>query len=513
MNSLLLLAALAFPQELVKLDSKSPLVQVRLMFKAGSAADPAGREGTAFLTGQLLMEGSFGDPKSPVTKEKLAELTRPWGGRAFPSVTVSKETIVVAAEVPREVFARYVDTILQPMLTRPLFDAKELERLRGEALQALTSGLRLERIEDLGLTALDAFVHDGEPYGRPDLGTERGLKLVTRDDVAAFHRSRLTAANVIAGLSTSDAAVEKKLRSLLAALPAGQPPAPRAGAPASDARVLIVSLPNAISTGLHAAHKLEVKRGHPDFWPLYVGNIAFGTHRDGFGRLYKRLREERGYNYGDYSYIEHFEGRPYALFPPFNTPRREQYFSIWVRPVGHAYAPHVLKAVAWELEDLLRRGLTEEECAQARNKAKVLYLSLAETSERLLASRLDDRFYGLEPGWLPSYLSSVESVSCDDVNAALRRHLKPAELRAVIVTAAGEASKIADALVSDEPVWGKSPADYQIDVKDGVYSVPEAKLELLRRDAVWAHHDLGLTGRDIRVVPVERLFVEPGLPR
>jgi len=457
------------------------------------------------------MEGGFGDPKAPVTKERLAELTRPWGGRAYPGVWVSKEALVVSAEVPRDAFDKYVDTILQPMLTRPLFDPRELERLRGEALQALTSGLRLERIEDLGLNALEAALYAN---GAPDLGTEAGLKSVTRDDAAAFHAKLLTKDNVIAGVSTTDAAVEKKLRGLLESLPAGTPETVAAStAPAEAARLVIVSLPNAISSGLHAGHPIEVNRAHPDYWALYVGNIAFGTHRDGFGRLYQRLREERGYNYGDYSYIEHFEGRPYHLFPPTNTPRLSQAFSIWVRPVGHAYVPHVLKAITWELDNLVRRGLTERECAEARNKAKVLYLSLAETTERLLASRLDDRFYGLKDGWLPSYLTRVENVSCDEVNAALRRHLKPSELRYVVVTASSEASKIADAVASDEPAWGKEPAEYQIDVKDGVYSVPQEKLDLLRRDAVWAHHPLGLNGRDIRVVPVERLFVEPGLPR
>lgn len=518
MSWLPLLAALLSAQPAVTLDSKGGLVQVKVMIKAGSAADAPGREGTAFLMGQLLVEGGFGAPAAPVTKEKLAELTRPWGSRAFPSVAVSKEVTVVSAEVPRDVFDRYVETVLGPMLSRPLFDPKELERLRGETLQSLTSGLRLERIEELGLVGLDALVHDKEPYGRPDQGTENGLKAVTRDDVAAYHKAWLTRGNMIIGLSSSDPALEKSVRRALAPLPEASPAwgwaAPEK---ARGRRLLIVSIPNAASSGVHAGHRIEVTRAHPDFWPLYIGNIWFGTHRDGFSRLYVLLREERGYNYGDYSYVEHFEGRPYNLFPPFNTPRRSQYFSIWVRPVAHPYVPHVLKAITWELEELLRAGLTEQQCADARNKAKVLYLSLAETSERLLASRLDDRFYGLEPGYLPSYLKRVESVTCEAVNAALRKHLRPADLQYLVTTSADAAAKLADDVASGAPAWGKAPADYQIDVKeeDGkkLYLVPEPKLDVLRRDAVWAHHALGIGGESIRIVPVERLFAEPGLPQ
>src|SRR5205814_1215531 len=104
-----------------------------------------------------------------------------------------------------------------------------------------------------------------------------------------------------------------------------------------------------------------------------------GTHRDEFSHLFEVIRAERGYNYGDYSYIEHFEGRPENLFPPFDTPRRFQYFSLWARPVAHKYVPHVLRALTWELERFVDVGLDDAQCALAKNKAKILYLSLAET--------------------------------------------------------------------------------------------------------------------------------------
>lgn len=519
--NILLTLALAVPlwsQQVVTLDSKSPLVQVKIMIQAGSAQDPKGKEGTAQLTGQLLTQGGFGDPKAPVTKERLAELTRPWGSGAYPSVGVFKESTIISAEVPREVFDRYVESVLAPMLTRPLFASQELDRMRAEDLQGVTSGLRLERIEELGLVGLDALIFDGEPYGRPDAGTESGLKAVARGDVAGFYKRFYGLPNVIVGLSSTDPALAAKLKLALAPLGAS---AERAALPpkkaAAGRRLTVVAMPNAISSGIHAGHKIGVTRTHPDFWPLYVGNIWFGTHRDGFSHLYQVFREQRGYNYGDYSYIEHFEGRSHVLFPPFNTPRRQQYFSIWIRPVGHQYVPHLLKALTWEMEDLVRRGLTEQQCAEAKNKARVLYLSLAETSERLLAARVDDAFYGQKPGYLASYLESVEKVTCAQVNAALRTHLHPGDLQYLVVTSAEEAPKIAAAAAEGEVAWGKQPGEYQIDVKEEAgqktYVVPEAKLDLLRRDAVWAHHPLGLTKDSVRVVPVAKMFEKAGMPK
>lgn len=506
--------------KVVTLDSPAPLLQIKVGVKAGSSSDPQGLEGLAELTGQMLIEGSFGDPQKPVTKDKLAEITRPWGGGAYPSVRVSKETTTFSFTVPKEVLDTYLAQVLQPMFSQPLFAAAELDRLRGETLQQLRSG-RLEQLELVGLIALDTFIHQGTGYAHPDIGTEKGLEQVTREAVERFYATYYTPENLVVGVSSADPAVVEKVRAALAG--AGRLPAPAFSRRAVEAphaftgrEVLILTLPNAISSGIHAGLPLPLTRADSDYWPLYIANIWFGTHRDSFSHLYQVIREERGYNYGDYSYIEHFESRPFALFPPTNSPRRFQYFSIWIRPVGHEYVPHLLKALTWELENFTRTGLTEEQCALTKNKARVLYLNLAEDAERLLGYRLDDDFYALEKGYLDAYLDNVNAVTCAQVNAAIKKYLQVDNIKYVIVTDDEVAPKLADAIAAGGPAWGKQPAEYQIDVKESagqkVYEVPEGKLELLRRDAAWANYWLDIPRTRIKIVPVEKMFVTPSLP-
>jgi zinc protease len=505
----------------VTLDSPAPLVQIKVMVKSGSAADPTGLEGLAQLTGELLIEGSFGDAKKPVTKERLAEMTRPWGTGAYPSVEVTKEATVFSATVPKEVLSTYVKQVLEPMFTQPHFAPAELDRVRAEALTLLRSG-RLEQIELAGLIALDNVLHDGTAYAHPDLGTEKGLAQVTPEAVRRFYATYYRPENLVVGVSTTDTAVVDQVRAALAGAGrlSAQAFSPRPVEPAAAVEgreVLIVALPNAISTGLHAGYRLPVTRASKDYWPLYIANIWFGTHRDGFSHLYQVIREERGYNYGDYSYIEHFEDRPFHLFPPTNAPRRYQYFSIWIRPVQHNYAHHILKALTWELEEFARTGLTEEQCEQAKNKARVLYLSLGETGERLLGYRLDDDFYGLGRGYLEGYLENVDRVSCAEVNAAIKKYLQARNLRYVILTSTENAPKLADAIAADGPAWGKGPAEYQMDVKEEggqkVYAVPESKLDILRRDAAWAYYPLAIPRERIRIVPAEKMFETAALPK
>jgi zinc protease len=504
------IAAASLPRMFL-LPSSSPLYTVKIMIMAGSVDDPAGKEGLANLTAQALLEGGFGDPKNPVTKEKLADITRPWGSAAMPSVQVDKQTTTFSILVPKNVFPQFVSTVLWPMFSAPLFQPKEIDRLRTEALKDIQSGLRLEEQEMLGLQALESYVFQGTSLSPLSSGTVRGLKAVQRADIIKFYRTFYTAHDVAIATS-ADPAAAKLLRT---ALPLG-PKAPRQMCncnvqPPHGREVLIITQPNAIATGIHVGFPLDVQRGNPDYWPLFVANTYLGTHRDEFGRLYQEIRESRGYNYGDYSYIEYLSARPYALFPPPDTPRSAQYFSIWVRPVAHQYAQFVLKAVTAELERFVREGLTPDQVEEAKIKARTLYLRYAENVDRQLGYRLDDTFYGMDShGYLPEMLTKIDAVNADQVNAVIRRYLQTANLRYVITTNESVAEKLADDIANNTNCTPKTPAEYHLS------DPPTAEQrKLLDQDQEWIASPLNIQRTDIRIVKSEQMFETaevPGMP-
>jgi zinc protease len=529
-KTLLVLMLLAVPLALaaqepkvLTVDSSSPLLEVKVMVKAGSAADPAGLEGLAYLTGRLLLEGSYGDPKKPVTKEQLAEITRPWGEGAYPRVQVSKESTTFSVTIPREVFTEYVARVLRPLFTQPLFASAELDRVRKETLEEIRSDLRFQQIELLGLLALDNDIHNGTSYAHLTSGTVRGLEQVKPESVRGFYRTCYRPENVTIAVSTKDDAIVTGLGDALAGIGqlAGEvaPLSARAvEAPAAVAgrHVTIVGLPKAIAAGLHAGFPIPVTRADADYWPLYVANVWFGTHRDSFSHLYQVIREERGYNYGDYSYVEYFEGRPRYLFPPTNTPRHYQDFSIWIRPVGNEYAHFLLKALTWELDNLIRNGLTAEQVEAAKNKARVLYLSLAEDVDRLVGYELDDEFYGITPGYLDQYLARIDAVTPEAVNAAIRKYLQAENIRYVIVIDQGLAEKLADDIANNRNAHGKTPKEYQLDSeeREGVpyWLVSDGRLKTLQQDAVWAAYRLDIPRSNIRIIKAEQMFETAVMP-
>jgi zinc protease len=404
--------------------------------------------------------------------------------------------------VPRDAFPQFVARVLKPMLTQPLFLAAELERIRKEALVGIRSNLRFEQQEQLGLLALDDYVLQGTPLGRLAQGTVEGLQAVTRDDLDGYYKTHYQAQNMFVAASIADPGALKLLLSALPAALAGGlyklgPPQAITGH-----HLLVITQPNAIATGLHLGFPIPVRRGDPDYWPLFVANVFLGTHRDNFGRLYKDIREERGYNYGDYSYIEYYAARPYALFSPPGTPRDQQYFSMWIRPVGHQYAHFILKAMTWELDNFIKNGMTPGQVEAAKQKARTLYLNYADSKGRQLGYRLDDMFYGMKDhGYLTEMLANIDKLTAEQVNSAIRKYLQVANLKYVIVTNESQAQKLADDIAGDTNVVSKTREEYHISEP-----APLEKQKMLAQDEEWKAYKLNISRENITIVKAEQMF-------
>jgi zinc protease len=113
------------------------------------------------------------------------------------------------------------------------------------------------------------------------------------------------------------------------------------------------------ATAISFGHPIEVTRSHPDFAALSVARAWLGEHRSSVSHLYKRIRETRGMNYGDYAYIEAFPRGMFQFFPDPNIVRRAQIFEIWIRPVVPENAHMALRIAIHELDGLVREGMSE----------------------------------------------------------------------------------------------------------------------------------------------------------
>lgn len=198
-------------------------------------------------------------------------------------------------------------------------------------------------------------------------------------------------------------------------------------------------------------------------------------------------------NYGDYSYIEAFPDGGSRIMPPTGVGRSRQIFEVWIRPVPEQQAHFALRAAVREVERLVKDGLTQAQFEDTRAFLSKYVLHYADTTSRRLAYALDDRYYGLEgDGHLVRARKVLRELTLDDVNQAIRKHLRPADLWIALVTQHAEDMK--KALASE----AASPIGYP----EGVVK----PAQILAEDGEIATYPLRLRADRIQIVPVGKMF-------
>ncbi len=476
----------ALPRPIV-LRSKLPQLDVKLLFRVGSAHDPKGKEGLAALSAAMIADAGSRDLTIDAIRKALYPMAASFEAQ------VDKEMTTFTARVHRDNWERFA-AIALPQLSEPGFRPEDFARIKDQQRSALVLDLRTNNEEELGKEQLQDLVFAGTPYAHPVLGTVAGIEAITLDDVKTFVAKAYTRAALDVGLAGDlPAGLEAQLAGELARLPAGPPlPAPAgvAGRPQKGFTVDLIEKETR-ATAISLGHPIPVTRSHPDFPALYLARTWLGEHRSSLSHLYRRIREARGMNYGDYAYIEAFPRGMFQFFPDPNLARRAQLFEIWIRPVQPENARMALRIAIHELRRLTDDGLSQADFESTREYLeKSVYLMTA-TQDQQLGYALDSRWYGIPE--FTSYLrDGLAKLSLADVNAAIRRHLSGRDLQVVMVTK--EAQGLADALVADD----FSPIHY-----DGA-----KRKELLAEDQVVGALKLGIRREAITITPVEQVFAK-----
>lgn len=480
-------AATAAPELIIR-RSPSTLLRFKLLFHIGSAHDPAGRQGLAALSAAMIARAG--------SKEmRIDEITRalfPMAG-SFDS-RVDRELTVFTAIIHRDNLDRFADIVL-PQLTAPGLRETDFSRLKANQLNALLQDLRSNNEEELGRERLQTNIFAGTPYGHTALGTAAGIEAIDLADVRAFISGAYVRRNLLVGAAgdVPDRFLER-LQQELAALPPGMPSQlpPFAGRRPAGVEVEVVekdTRATAISFGFPLRdHDREVTRAHPDFSALWLARSWLGEHRASQGRLFERLRELRGLNYGDYAYVEAFPGGMYRTFPDPNVARRAQIFEIWIRPVAPENAVFALKLAIHELRGLIEHGLSEAAFEATRNYLMKNVFLMTKTQDQQLGYELDSRWYGI--GEFSSTMRErLADLSAARVNEAIRRHLTADDLSVVAVTR--DALGLRDQLLSGE-------------AGPPVYDAPRPELE--EEDRLVASLPLRIESEKVRITQVDEVF-------
>ena len=395
-----------------------PIVTLNLVVKGGETLVPAGKEGLASMTAALLTEGT-------TTRDAL-ELA---GALAEIGASVDaeggREASTLALTTLTKHGAKALD-LYADVLLKPAFPEKALERLRDRRLASILA--RSSSPMGIAGVVFPRLLYGEEhPYGRPDLGTPKSVKGLTRDDARAFYERLYhpnNAALIVVGDITPDAAAEKLEAAFkdwkpgpaaVATLP--EPPEARKGV-----TVYLVDKPAAAQSIL-AVGQIGLPRSTPDYFPLSVMNAILGGQFS--SRINLNLREQHGYAYGANSHFVFRQGPG-----PFQA--------------GGAVKTEVTKEALVELMKELTditgpRPATARELAFAKDRLIKGFPGRFETTSGVSGALAELVLYRLPEDYFAKYQAEIEAVAPADVDRVAREHLDPKRMVVLIV---GDRAKV-----------------------------------------------------------------------
>ncbi len=406
-----------------------PMVSFSVVVRAGSVADPAGKDGTASLTADLLRKGT-----KTRTADQISEDLDFIGARL--GFSASDDYTSGSAEFMKKDVAQGMD-LLADVLMNPTFPDAEVTKLIKQNLDGIKAAK--DRAASVVGLYFDHYLYGAHPYGRPTDGDDKTLAAVTRDDVVNFHRAYYAPGNTILAVAGDfdTAEMEKLLEQKFGAWSGKITPPPAVPQPAAfkGRKLLLVDKPDATQTYYNVGN-VGIARDNPDRVYIEVINTLFGGRFTSM--INSELRIKSGLTYGANSrFSQRKVPGPFVI-------------STYTANKNTEKAIDLTLEVVKRLQD---KGVTEEELQSAKNYIKGQFPPRMETADQLAGLLTQLEFYGLDEKEINTYYAKIDSMDIATAKRIIKQYFLGDDLVFVLV---GKASEI-------EPVVKKYAA--QMDKK------------------------------------------------
>ncbi|MEQ4619247.1 MAG: pitrilysin family protein [Corticimicrobacter sp.] len=404
------------PVELALLpkEARGERVEARLRMRFADAAQLDGQRLASSATAELLANGTRNLSRQQIHDKVNAlqgELYFSGGGN---TLTVSMST--TGANLPA------LMDIAFDVLKNPIFPADQIEEYRRQAIASIQSAMT-----EPSALAQQALARYDNPWKPDDIrytpSFEQMLaayQALDRKQLKVFHE-RFYGAGDISFSAVGEFDPDSVKQALSQGLSTWKkaPTYVRLDSPYRDipAKTFDIDTPDKANAFYLAIQPLQLQDTNPDYPALYLANFLLGTSET--SRLWNRVREQDGLSYNVRSQLTVSAFEPssswsvYAIFAPENRARLEQ-------------------AINEELARALKDGFGDQEVADGIT-ALLNYRALSYAQDGALAGLwlgyLDrDRDFN----WAVRLDERLRALKASEVNAALRKYLKPADFSKAI---------------------------------------------------------------------------------
>jgi len=398
-------------------DHRLPLVSIQYSIGgSGPIFEPTAMVGLARITAQMMTEGTK-------TRDSLriSQDVERLGAELSVSSSYGSTVTVLSASGLSDNFDKWFE-LANDVLLNPSFPAKELDRHK----QQLTVALRQQRTsaEFLMSERFSRAIYGDHPAG--NVTTNQGtVDALTPAILAKWHDDRYAPQNTILGIAgdVKPADLVPKLDRLLAAwkktdLKETLPPNPK---PSTARKLYLVDRPDSVQTSIVMGN-IAIDRRDPDYFVMVALNQVLGG--GGAGRLFKNLREEKGYTYGAFS---SFSARK---FPgPWNASAE----------VRTEVTDGALTEFIKELQRMRDQPVSDPELDDAKRAIVASFALSLESPDQLVNYALTRKIYGFAEDYWDTYPAKLMAVTPADIQRVAKKYIDPQTMQIIAV---GDGSKV-----------------------------------------------------------------------
>lgn len=394
-----------------------PLVQVNLVMRSGSAADPAGTFGVASFTAAMLDEGA-GSRSAP----ELAEAIEFLGAQLSTTSSFDQSGVRLSVPVTRlpDALALMADVALAPT-----FPEAEVERLRKQRLTQLLQ-TRDDPESLISLAFPRVVFGPAHRFGTATFGSEPVLKAIARADLLSFYRThyRPDRATLLIVGNVTPAGVMPLVEKAFGSWQtdgAGPPKTDIAvAAQLTERRVYIVDKPGAAQSQIRMGW-VGVARSAPEQATIDVLNTILGGSFT--SRLNTNLREQHGYSYGAFSAFDRRRAPgPFYAGAGVQTDKTAEALQEFFKELDGIHTP-----------------VPADELEKAKNYVALGFPGEFETTGDLARKLEEIVVFDLPDDTFATYVDRVRKVTAGDVQKAAARYIQADRFAVVVV---GDRAKI-----------------------------------------------------------------------
>ena len=391
-------------------DRELPLIHLSARIRTGSIYEPAEKVGLADITGDVMRTGGT----STMTGDEIDEALEAMA--ASVEIGIGLDYGVASLSVLKEDIDKTLG-ILADILMNPAFPQDKIELAKIQHRSAIAR--RNDEPDGIASREFAKLIYGPDSvYARH---TEYAtIDAISRDDLVAFHK-RFFGPNAMMAAIWGDFETREMIRKIekafggWAKIDATVPPMPKVDYEYAQT-VRVVPRADLNQSNIFLGH-IGGLRNDPDYFSLVVMNQILGG---GFtGRLFKNVRSRQGLAYSVFGAY----GADYA---------HPGMFSLGCQTKSESTV-QAIQSILSEVEKMRQAEVTDEELKLAKESFLNSFVFNFDSEGKIVTRLLTYEYYDYPADFLLQIRDRVEEVTKADVLRVARKHLRPADVRILVV--------------------------------------------------------------------------------